>query len=235
MSDKSSQINNTSSIEGFVKRHGIEAFSRFYGAYFGIVISNEDPLNMNRLIVHVPEVFGPVANHRIAIPRGIISGKGFGSFYKPKKGETVIVTFRMGHPGYPMWEPGTWAKEEMPEEFDSEDKIGFKSRNGILILLDDKEDSVTVTNKDGYQVKIEPHKITVGKDSKMEISDDSIKIGKSDMEHATLGDSLKSWLSDFLDLYKVTQVDPGSHILLQSTQPMIEQLKAKLDNILAKF
>ncbi len=128
-----------------------------YGIYLGQVIDNEDPENLNRLLIKVPELdpFGKAVFR--AMPKGLIAGKNYGFNYIPSKGDYIYVSFRLGLLKYPLWEPGYWAINEKPEEF-TQDTIGFKFRDGAIAIYNEKKsqfnfilnDFVSITYDGGY-------------------------------------------------------------------------------------
>jgi len=221
-----------------ISTNGIEGLNRFYGVYFGIVKSNEDPQNRNRVIVYVPEVFGPTQSYALASPRGIIAGKDYGFHYVPIVGETVIITFRRGDPRFPVWEPGFWAKDERPEEFSHSEMVGFKSRSGHLVTFDDKEALIYIKHSDGTEIKIEVDKLSFGRDVQVELTDDAMTIGKDKKYHFTLAEELQDWLNDLVDILldpKLIIASGGIGKVNTPNDINLTDLKLKLNNILSKF
>jgi hypothetical protein len=71
---------------------------KFYGIYRGIVQSNKDPLNKNRVKVTVPQVFSDSVTEWC----WPVNTTGF-SLPKPAVGQGVWVMFEGGDPSFPIW------------------------------------------------------------------------------------------------------------------------------------
>jgi len=222
-------------MDNKIKLHGIEEQGRFYGVYYGVVKGISDPLNANRILVNVPEVFNNEKIVRIALPRFGVMGPGYGSHFLPKKNALVLVTFRQGDADYPFWEPAPWVDDQRPPELDTPDKFGFKSRTGHIVVIDDENNYITVQHKDGYYIEIKEDQVTIGEKIRTVIADDSIKLGDVDsLKYAILGDNLKDWLSDLADILREFKTLQGD-VVNPETVSKIEALKTQLPKILAKF
>lgn len=87
----------------------------FFGLYHGYVTSVDDPLQANRVRVHIPGICEPESAW--ARPRGLFgSGGCFGFFGAPPEGSEVLVQFEAGDIDFPWWEPAGGAAGEAPEE-----------------------------------------------------------------------------------------------------------------------
>lgn len=148
----------------------------FNGFYRGIVTDNEDPLQAGRVRVRVLPMFdGVVDTH---LPWAILSDpfmgglSGIGGTFIPENGTHVFVFFENGDHRFPVYFGGAPAMQnETPDlPVESRENGGeypsnkvFKTKNGILVELDDTKDSERVhikhptgteilINKDGYYV-----------------------------------------------------------------------------------
>ena len=74
--------------------------------------NNLDPLNMGRLEVSVPAIYGEAKNW--AMPCVPYAGKGVGLFLVPPKGANVWVEFEGGDTDYPIVAGCFWATGETP-------------------------------------------------------------------------------------------------------------------------
>jgi uncharacterized protein involved in type VI secretion and phage assembly len=83
------------------------ASGKFYGKYRGTVFNNIDPLQLGRIQVMVPDVFG-LTPSSWAMPCVPIAGKQEGTFFVPQVGAGVWVEFEQGDPDYPIWVGGFW-------------------------------------------------------------------------------------------------------------------------------
>jgi uncharacterized protein involved in type VI secretion and phage assembly len=79
----------------------------FYGKYRGLVINNNDPQQIGRIQVQVPDVSGSKAS-TWAMPCVPVAGIRAGIFVVPLVGSQVWVEFERGNPDYPIWTGGFW-------------------------------------------------------------------------------------------------------------------------------
>ena len=137
---------------------GLEWFNKYYASYQGFVHSNEDPDNLGRLQLTIKAIYGDKPYKYWALPKGLYSGDGVGSFFIPSKGDKVWISFENGDPRYPIWEYGGWAKGQTPDGAKPEVKM-IKTVSGNTIELNDKdgEERVFITDKSG-------NKYTMNKD-----------------------------------------------------------------------
>ena len=80
---------------------------KFYGKYRGLVLNNIDPMQMNRLMVQVPDVGGLVPA-TWAMPCVPVAGIQNGMVALPMIGSGVWVEFEQGDPDYPIWVGCFW-------------------------------------------------------------------------------------------------------------------------------
>jgi uncharacterized protein involved in type VI secretion and phage assembly len=80
---------------------------KFYGKYRGTVVNNLDPMQLGRILVMVPDVFG-LSISSWAMPCVPIAGKQQGMFVLPQVGSGVWIEFEQGEPDYPIWVGGFW-------------------------------------------------------------------------------------------------------------------------------
>jgi len=220
-----------------IRNHGIEACGRFYGSYLGIVVDWKDPLSANRLLIRVPEVYGDTNVRRIALPGFGVMGPNYGSHFIPKQGAQVWVQFRQGDPDYPIWSPGPYKDNEAPKELFGPEMMGVKSRGGHMVIIDDLNDTIIIRHKDEQTIELRKDKIILGNDVRVYIEDDKVTLGKEQQQPAVMGDDLKDWLQTLSDLVKDLIIDPsdGPQKVNITNITQIENHKAKLDGILAKF
>lgn len=141
--------------------------------YAGTVEANTDPLKLGRLKVRVPHVYGSdtssgyVGTNDLpwALPAGMPAGgsAASGGFSQlPERGDKVFVRFLDGEPEKPIWE---WGMQSVTDrdalklhEYGSGVPVGAPDR-AILSRygnsLEIKESAVTLTTKQGYQVRLE--------------------------------------------------------------------------------
>lgn len=135
---------------------GFEPFGKYYSVYRGFVFDVEDPLNLQRLQLIIPQVSGNQAYNYWAYPRSVFSGKGYGSQCLPKKGDVVWVSFEGGSPEVPIWEHGHFGKGEMPEgdQFKDKKSYWFKSPNGNWVNFYDTKNLIHIENVTGNTLEL---------------------------------------------------------------------------------
>lgn len=80
---------------------------RYYGKYRGLVLNNIDPMQMNRLMVQVPDVGGLIPA-TWAMPCVPVAGIQNGMVALPMIGSGVWVEFEQGDPDHPIWVGCFW-------------------------------------------------------------------------------------------------------------------------------
>jgi uncharacterized protein involved in type VI secretion and phage assembly len=160
---------------------------KFYGKYRGTVVNNLDPMQLGRIQVMVPDVFG-LSISSWAMPCVPIAGKQQGMFVLPQVGSGVWIEFEQGEPDYPIWVGGFWGiAAEVPalalappppppgqniviqttgqNTFLLSDVPGptggimLKTTTGAMILMNDV--GVTITNGKGATIMMNGPAITI--------------------------------------------------------------------------
>ncbi len=128
--------------------------ARFYGVVVGQVTSNQDPLDLGRVKVIVPALFGDSLESNWAPVVTPMAGNGFGAYFLPEVGDRVLVAFENGMPEQPYVLGSLWGfGHTLPEK--NEDKKNnrrlMRSRSGHQIILDDTEEQekITIADKQG--------------------------------------------------------------------------------------
>lgn len=152
-----------------VRTYGLEYVDRFYGTYKAEVVRNDDPDDRGRVLLRVPilqlDNDAPIPNW--ALPKGgpFNRGSGRGSVDVPAEGDHVWVEFQNGNPDMPVYTPtGFFADGDMPEEFDTPDDRGWKTRSGHVVRFREKdgEESVLIRHKDEAEMEMDADgKVTV--------------------------------------------------------------------------
>jgi hypothetical protein len=90
--------------------------SRFYGKYRGTVKLNKDPEQRGRLMLEVPDVYGPNLS-TWAMPCLPYAGLQLGMYVVPPINAGVWVEFEQGDPDYPIWTGCWWGStSEVPAD-----------------------------------------------------------------------------------------------------------------------
>lgn len=87
--------------------------TKFYGKYRGTVVNNVDPMQLGRIQVSVPSIYGE-GQMSWAMPCMPYAGSGVGLFLVPPSGANVWVEFEGGDPDYPIWSGCFWGTGEVP-------------------------------------------------------------------------------------------------------------------------
>ena len=113
----------------------------FFGKYRGTVAANKDPLNLCRIQVSVPAIFGDERNSW-AMPCVPYAGKDVGLFMIPPLHANVWVEFEGGDPDYPIWSGCFWGEKELPQNAQVSDpeKVQIFQTDGITLTLSNLEE-----------------------------------------------------------------------------------------------
>lgn len=179
-----------------LSNHGLEAFGKYYSIYRAYVFNVEDPLQLGRLQLLVPQIYGNQVYKYWAHPKGVFSGKGYGSQCLPKKGDVVWVTFEGGHPEVPVWEHGHFANNEIPSnDKDLKDPACYWliTPKGNKIKLYDTKNLIHIENSLGYYLEENESGISL-------VTDKIISLGtlNKSKEPAVLGDTAMTLLNEFI-------------------------------------
>lgn len=178
-----------------LRTFGLEWFSRYYGIYRGIIVDNEDPEQLGRLIVKVPQVYADEIPNYWAWSKGMFAGKGIGFFAIPNVGDGVWISFENGDPRYPVWEYGWFGSDDTPEDAKRTPPTNmiWQSTVGHKIELDDKNELIRITDKHGHIIEMNSEGIS-------QVSD-IISLGSlnGSAEPGVLGDTNADRLNEILN------------------------------------
>lgn len=145
---------------------------QFFGKYRGKVAVNKDPLNLGRIQVSVPAIFGE-GRQSWALPCTPYAGKDVGFFTIPPVDANVWVEFEGGDPDYPIWSGCFWGENELPQNAKVEEpvKVQVFKTDGITITLSN------LGNNKGLTVEVD--KPVVEKPLKMVFNADGIELNNN--------------------------------------------------------
>jgi Type VI secretion system/phage-baseplate injector OB domain len=189
----------------------------FFGKYRGIVRDNNDPTGRGRLEVLVPAVMGdePVW----ALPCAPYAGNNMGLYAIPEKGTGVWVEFEAGDPSYPIWVGCFWADGQAPKNERGAEaapplKI-IRSQKGLLVTLDDKQQVITLSDKDGNNlvtIEVQQGKVTVKGAQKVVVEAPQIELVENATHPVVFGDQLLQYLNQLVQLYQI-HTHPGETVI----------------------
>jgi len=226
--------------------HGLENVGLYYSTYRAFVYSNEDPENLQRLQLIIPQVSGNQFYSYWAFPKGVFYGEGFGMQVLPQRGDTVWVEFEGGKPEIPIWMHGHPARKEMPkDDEDLADKncYWFVTPSGHKIKINDTKNIIHIFHKDGQSVELNEKSISL-------VSEVAISLGTLDgsKSKGVLGDELKDLLTDINSILKqmhgamvkdlaiyTARGFSNTVTMIPKITPDVETLTSKLDLILSKL
>lgn len=184
--------------------YGFEKMGLYYSQYRGWVAEVDE--DFGRIKVAVPEVYGDQVPNIWAWPTSNYSGQDYGIQCLPRVNALIWVSFQSGNPKKPLWSHGYFTKNQIPVELKGKDKYWFRTPQGLTILINDKEGTITSFKKDGT---IEP---------------------------MILGDEWKALMEDLYNLLKDAKINTqmGPQGFLPNTLLALEQFKAGLNDALSK-
>ena len=148
-----------------IKKYGLTVpFRRYYSFYEGSVVDNKDPENLGRLKIKCPKVYGDKSPNKWVFPKGIIGGNKHGLSWLPNEGDPIYISFREGDVNFPVWEYG-WTLSNQNTPNTEIGKYSLVTPNGNRIDLNDNNNDIIITQKDGLAVKIDNKTISFNGDS----------------------------------------------------------------------
>ncbi|MBO3457578.1 phage baseplate assembly protein V [Aetokthonos hydrillicola Thurmond2011] len=145
--------------------------TKFFGKYRGKVTSNQDPLNLGRIQVEVPAIYGD-GRQSWAMPCTPYAGVDIGFFTVPPVGTNVWVEFEGGDTDYPIWAGCFWGDNQLPQaaRVGEPDKVQVFKTNGITF---------TWNNLDNKGLFIEVKDPVVNRPLKMVFNSEGIEINNN--------------------------------------------------------
>lgn len=154
-----------------IQERGLESIGRFYSKYRGIVVDNNDPDNLNRVKVTVPEVSLEISEWAFPLNQCGSTDSGF-KWLVPRVGSVVWVDYKNGDPLYPLWSYHGWAIDEIPEDLKDNNTMGFVTNYGHKFLIKDDEGILDITmvdpndvSKVNFNIRVEGNAMKVTGDS----------------------------------------------------------------------
>lgn len=194
---------------------GIEYFGKYYSIYQATVIDNEDPDFRGRVKVSCPAVYGDDIYPYWALPMGLASSNT-ALWMIPNVGDVVWVQFEGGDARYPVWSWGWFKQDAAPNAAkvngNKIDATVLQSKSGHRIVMDDKAETVTISNASGLHIVLTKTKVNI--------------VGES--QKAVKGNDLETWLGQLIDAIKTgttvsgTPFNPAMIAALEVLKPQIK-------------
>lgn len=198
-----------SKFKQLLAKSGLAEWDRYYSIYRGFVSDVDDPENMGRLKLKVPQIYGDKEFNYWAPSKGLYAGDGIGSYFLPNVGDGVWVEFEEGDTKHPVWSYGTWYQNQAPEGASPKVKI-LQTTSGHRIKLDDENGEVIINDSNGNELVLNSTGVSIV----------SNKTSLSDLdgsnEAAALGETTKDKIEEALDLLNDGLTEMSSLIILVS-------------------
>ncbi len=156
-----------------------QARARFYGKYRGIVSAVD--AGTCRIKAKVPAVLGD-ADSGWCMPCVPYAGPKVGFAFLPEEGSCVWVEFEGGDVSFPIWVGCFWRDGEPPPSVGAHCKVVVTAAPHTLILDDDQQ-SITLTDPNGNSVTLDAAGITLSKaGQQIVVSDASVSVNDGALE-----------------------------------------------------
>ena len=191
---------------------------RFYGKYRGLVEQIDDPNQLGRIKVRVPEVLGDEVSPW-AFPCSPYTGPNQGFYAIPPVGTGVWVEFEAGDPSRPIWSGAWWGKDDLPKDetaaqTDTPKKV-FRSGNGLVLVFDDDANSIALSDSNGsnlVKIKVNEGTVRVQATTKVVVEGPQIELVDGAMHPLVFGDDLLTYLNQLVMTY-TSHIHPGETVL----------------------
>jgi hypothetical protein len=128
----------------------------------------------------------------------------------------VWVEFEAGDPSYPIWVGCFWADGQVPKNERGTQaapplKI-IRSQKGLLVTLDDKQQVITLSDKDGNNlvtIEVQQGKVTVKGAQKVVVEAPQIELVENATHPVVLGDKLLQYLNRLVVAYQLHTHTPS--------------------------
>jgi uncharacterized protein involved in type VI secretion and phage assembly len=132
---------------------------RSNGIVIGLVSDLDDEENLGRVKVTFPHLEDQESDWaRLAAP---MAGAGRGTFFRPEKGDEVLVGFEHGDPRRPYILGSLWSQVDQPPTATgpkTENNVRLiQSRSGHIFKWDDTKgkEKIEILSKDGHEVRLD--------------------------------------------------------------------------------
>jgi uncharacterized protein involved in type VI secretion and phage assembly len=131
----------------------------FFGKYRGTVSAVD--ATTCRIKAQVPAVLGD-SDTGWCMPCVPYAGPQAGIAFLPEQGSGVWIEFEGGDVSYPVWTGCYWRDGEPPEQAGAKVKV-IVTAAALKLVLNDEEESITITDPNGNAVTLNESGITLSK------------------------------------------------------------------------
>ncbi len=156
--------------------------TQFFGKYRGKVVNNVDPMQMGRVQVSVPAVFGE-GQMSWALPCAPYGGSQVGFFAIPPTNADVWVEFEAGDPNVPIWSGCFWGQGDAPASPPLPSTKVLKT-DAVTLTIDDLLGAVTLEVQSGAKIKIDAQGIEIdnGMGAKIKLTANQVSVNDGALE-----------------------------------------------------
>ena len=148
---------------------GLEHFGLYYGTYRATVMDNNDPDKLGRVQIRVGAIHGDRPCERWAWPISPWAGNGYGLWFVPDIGSTVYVVFDHGQADHPLWSGSWWGDGEPTADMTTK-KVVIATKEGMKLVLDRTNKSVTVEQSSGTSLFMDDSVVTLATKEGMKVA-----------------------------------------------------------------
>jgi len=153
--------------------------NRFFGKFRGTVVDVD--AGTMRIKASVPAVLADQPTGW-CLPCVPYAGNGVGIAFLPEVGSGVWIEFEGGDVSYPIWVGCYWLEGGPPPDAAAAVKA-IVTVSGNKLLLDDNAGSITFSDQNGNQVKLDSSGITLTRgSSSVQISDSEVNVNNGALE-----------------------------------------------------
>jgi uncharacterized protein involved in type VI secretion and phage assembly len=132
---------------------------RMHGVAVAQVVSNTDLSGLGRVQLRLPWLPGHMPWARIA---AVTAGNGNGSYFIPQVDDEVLVAFNHGNVTEPYVLGALWNGRDKPPfkgPLDPTQKRAIRTPAGHEVLLDEAQQSISITTSTGQKITLAPDRI----------------------------------------------------------------------------
>ena len=155
--------------------------SRFYGKYRGTVTQVGEGAQLGKIKAKVPAVLGDLETGW-CMPCVPYAGDQAAIAFLPEENAGVWIEFEGGDVSFPIWVGCYWHEGKTPEKAAPDVKV-IRTPGEHLIVLDDKNHVITISDRSDNSVTLDQSGITiVRKNGKILIAEDKVNVNDGGME-----------------------------------------------------